>query len=56
VLVLAHYGIFKNQETNGAVKSLTDNNLEAIVFIANFVFAARHNVDVLVNNTQKQQC
>jgi hypothetical protein len=42
VFVLAHNGIFKNQETNGAVKSLTDNNLEAIVFIPKLVFTARH--------------
>ncbi len=44
VFVLAHNWIFKNQETNGAVKSLTDNNLEAILFIAKivFVFTARH--------------
>jgi hypothetical protein len=42
VFVLAHHRIFKNQETNGAVKSLTDNNLEATLFIAKLVLAARH--------------
>jgi hypothetical protein len=52
VFVLAHYGIFKNQETNGAVKAFIDFVLEAIVFIPNFVFTARHNVDVSLNNIQ----
>ena len=44
VFVLAHNWIVKYQETNGAVKSLTDNNLEAIVFIPKlvFVFTACH--------------
>ena len=56
VFVLAHNWIFKNQETNGAVKSLTDNNLEAIVFIAKlvFVFTARHYFVVLFTKRSTQ--
>jgi prolipoprotein diacylglyceryltransferase len=56
VFVLAHNWIFKNQETNGAVKSLTDNNLEAILFIAKlvFVFTARHYFVVLFTKSSTQ--
>ena len=48
MLVPGHYGVFENQQTNWAVKSLTDNNLKAIVFITKIMFTARHDVDVFV--------
>ncbi len=56
VFVLAHNWIFKNQETNGAVKSWTDNKFKAILFIAKLVlvFTTRHYFVVLFTKSSTQ--